>query len=51
MSDFVVPQKLVKRPADMRAFEISQAARRLIHFIQVGELGQRVSCRALLTPR
>lgn len=51
MSDFVMPQKLVKRPADMRAFEVSQAARRLIHFIQVDEPGQRVSCRALLTPR
>mmetsp|Transcript_12737 Transcript_12737/g.49657 ORF Transcript_12737/g.49657 Transcript_12737/m.49657 type:complete len:118 (-) Transcript_12737:3775-4128(-) len=43
MSDFVVPQKLVKRPADMRAFEISQAARRLIHFIQSLNLAARCS--------
>jgi hypothetical protein len=37
MSDFQIPEKVVKSPKDMRDFELSQAARRFTLFIQVDE--------------
>jgi len=43
MSDFQIPEKVVKSPKDMRDFELSQAARRFTLFIQSLSLATKCS--------